>query len=116
MKLRAIGVLSVLTICLLAITTAPSLAQTCRWDGTAPFCNGECGNNETEVFREATGAAPPEIQKIPSSNPFGASCLTGSKALCCNTPGRTCRWDGTAPFCDGSCRNGEQQSEPPPNS
>lgn len=51
----------------------------------------------------------------PATNHFGSACLTGSKALCCKT-GSTCRWDGTAPFCDGSCRAGEAPAQPPPGS
>lgn len=91
-------------------------AQTCRWDGTAPICNGSCGGNETEVTRlDAIPDfwVPPFVNQNPS---FGESCVTGTKALCCATVGSTCRWDGTAPFCDGSCRSDETQSTPPPGS
>jgi len=96
------------------VSSAP--AQTCRWDGTAPFCSGECGGNETELTR--LGSIPdfwiPPFVTIP---PFGASCATGSKALCCaGTGGATCRWDGTAPFCAGECRGNERPGTPPPGS
>jgi hypothetical protein len=94
----------------------PTAAQTCRWAGTAPFCSGECGINETEITRLD---AIPDFWTPPFVNvnpPFGSSCWTGTKALCCNTPGRTCRWDGTAPFCDGGCRAGETQETPPEGS
>ncbi len=93
---------------------APGQAQTCRWDGTAPFCSGECGDNETEKLRASSGSGG--TQNVESSNPFGGDCATGSKALCCKTPGRTCRWDGTAPFCAGECKNGETAAQPPEGS
>lgn len=89
-------------------------AQSCRWDGTAPFCNGSCGGNEVEVTR-LDGIpdfwVPPFVNMNP---PFGKNCATGTKALCCSSPGRACRWDGTAPFCSGSCRSNETKSTPPP--
>lgn len=91
-------------------------AQTCRWSGTAPFCSGECGGNETEVTR-LDGIPDFWVPPFVNQNfPFGSNCVTGTKALCCSTPGRTCRWDGTAPFCDGECRPGETQVQPPPGS
>ncbi|HEY5802025.1 MAG TPA: hypothetical protein VIT92_17510 [Burkholderiaceae bacterium] len=105
----------------MALLTAAALAaavtaqsQTCRWDGTAPFCSGECGDGETEKTRASAGSGG--VQNLESSNPFGGDCATGSKALCCRTPGRSCRWDGTAPFCDGECRSGETAAEPPAGS
>ena len=116
MSARAVGVLVVVAWFLLAMDVSSAIAQTCRWDGTAPFCDGECGSNETEVTRLDGIPAfwvPPFVNVNP---PFGSNCATGTKALCCNTPGRTCRWDGTAPFCDGECRNGETQADPPPGS
>jgi hypothetical protein len=91
-------------------------AQTCRWDGTAPLCSGSCNGNETEVTRLGSIPdfwVPPFVNQTP---PFGANCATGTKALCCATPGRSCRWDGTAPFCDGGCHAGEEQVTPPPGS
>ena len=91
-------------------------AQSCRWAGTSPFCSGECSGGETELTRLDSIPdfwVPPFVTVDP---PFGSNCLTGTKALCCSTPGRICRWDGTAPFCNGSCRSNETQSEPPPGS
>ncbi|AWN41171.1 hypothetical protein DK389_12350 [Methylobacterium durans] len=95
-------------------------AQSCRWAGTAPFCAGECGSDEQEVSR---------LDAIPShwiypfvnvNPPFGAGCATGTKALCCKVPGgsstRSCRWDGTAPFCAGSCNTDESRATPPEGS
>lgn len=91
-------------------------ALSCRWDGTAPFCSGSCGAGETEITR-LDGIpdfwVPPFVNANP---PFGSNCVTGTKALCCSTPGRSCRWDGTAPFCSGSCRGDEVQTTPPENS
>ncbi|MFN7939772.1 MAG: hypothetical protein U0R19_40975 [Bryobacteraceae bacterium] len=95
---------------------ALSHPQTVRWDGTAPFCNGSCGSNETELTRLSSIPdfwVPPFVYVNP---PFGSNCFTGSKALCLQTPGRSCRWDGTAPFCDGSCGGDEVRAEPPAGS
>jgi len=114
---RVISLLFAFTLFALFTLNVPSAAaQTCRWDGTAPLCGGECSGNETEISRLGSIPdfwVPPFVSQNPS---FGANCVTGSKALCCSTPGRTCRWDGTAPFCDGECRPGETQSTPPPGS
>lgn len=88
--------------------TSPSdsMAQDCRWDGTAPYCAGECGPGESEEFRSD---AAHKVQHLPSKNFFGNGCVFGTKAYCCKTPGRTCRWDGTAPFCAGDCRDDEEE-------
>jgi hypothetical protein len=54
------------------ISVLPAAAQSCRWAGTAPLCNGACSGNETEITR---------LDKIPDgwvspfvniSPPFGA--------------------------------------------
>lgn len=104
----------VLTLLLACATATPVQAQVCRWDGTAPFCDGECGADESDTMRAGVGG--PGIDRIESVNRFGSECVTGTKALCCKTPGRSCRWDGTAPFCDGGCRAGESPAQPPPDS
>lgn len=83
-------------------------AQTCRWDGTAPYCAGECGPGETE---EGRADAAHETLHLPSTNHFGNGCVFGTKAYCCKTPGITCRWDGTAPFCAGECKAGENETK-----
>lgn len=96
----------------LFFSASVAYSQSCRWDGTAPFCNGSCGGNEMEVTRLD---AIPDFWVPPFVNgpSFGKGCATGSKALCCKSPGLSCRWDGTAPFCDGSCSNDEVVSQPP---
>lgn len=106
-------------VALLAATAASlALAQTCRWDGTAPFCSGSCRGGESETMRLSSSPdhwqdAFPGIQNMD----FGEACSTGSKALCCPaTQGSECRWDGTAPSCDGSCGAGEQRRTPPAGS
>ena len=116
MSSGGVFILIVFVFALFTINVSIASAQTLRWDGTAPFCSGSCGGNETEITRLD---AIPDFWVPPFVNltaPFGANCLTGTKALCLSTPGRSCRWDGTAPFCDGSCRPGETQSHPPPGS
>lgn len=116
MNATRLSALLLLMAALLALGSSPAAAQTCRWDGTAPLCSGECSGDETEMTRldaVPAGWVSPFINQNP---PFGANCATGTKALCCKTPGRACRWDGTAPFCEGSCRSGETAGEPPAGS
>ena len=116
MKTRMMYVFSVFAFSCLSSLISTAEAQNCRWDGTAPWCAGECSGNETEVTRlDAIPAfwVPPFVYVNP---PFGSNCAVGTKALCCATPGRSCRWDGTAPFCAGSCRPGETEAQPPPGS
>jgi hypothetical protein len=112
------GVLApvVFAFALFALDSPLAAAQSCRWDGTSPLCSGKCGGNETDMTH--LGAIPdfwvsPFVNQNP---PFGANCATGTKALCCSTAGRSCRWDGTAPFCDGGCRSGETPQNPPEGS
>jgi hypothetical protein len=91
------------------ITAAVSVVhgQSCRWDGTAPFCSGQCTGNEKEMTRASD---PPSD---PTGPPFGKRCETGTKALCCASKITSCRWDGTAPFCEGKCNSNETQTAPP---
>ncbi|CAN7757911.1 hypothetical protein LJR296_006854 [Cupriavidus necator] len=102
----------------LSLLPGIGLAQTCRWDGTAPWCSGSCGSGETEMARVSD---LPEHWKqafpIAQNTNFGAACVFGSKALCCKaSAGSQCRWDGTAPFCDGECGPGEVAAAPPAGS
>ena len=41
----------------------------CYWEGTAPFCKGQCKANWKEIVRTKCGD--------------GHSCTSGSKAYCC---------------------------------
>lgn len=92
-----------------------AVAQSCRWDGTAPFCDGSCNQNETEETRaQIAPAGSFEAASIGAT--FGKACATGTKAYCCATPGHTCRWSGTAPFCNGSCESNESPAQPPSES
>jgi len=103
----------VLVSILAAAWSGQAVAQ-CRWDGTGPICDGECGAGESEQTRARTD--PLAFDPTGSRIHFGSACATGTKALCCKTPGLTCRWDGTAPFCEGRCRGDEISSEPPAGS
>jgi len=60
-------------ILLLWIFTGKAIADCQYWDGTAPFCDGSCPGNCRTVARSNSGN--------------GASCFTGSKALCNCCPG-----------------------------
>jgi hypothetical protein len=62
----------------------------CRWDGTAPFCDGGC--ESTEIFRgayatkdEARNDQPvtPGLPENVSWKSFGKDCVTGTKSRCC---------------------------------
>ena len=109
MKIRKLFAAAACVSILFVIDVPHVNGQTCRWDGTAPYCEGSCRHNESEIWRKSTSSGPPGD----NTPPFGDACAFGSKAFCCTTPGLTCRWDGTAPFCDGGCGPGEQQSTPP---
>ncbi len=92
-----------------------AVAQTCSWQGTAPLCSGECGTGESEQTRARTD--PGLIDNASGARiSFGNDCLTGTKALCCKTPRSTCKWKGTAPFCDGECTGSETKQTPPEGS
>lgn len=116
MTFRKFWLFAVLCAAFLSLNTLPSESQTCRWDGTAPICDGSCSGDETEVTRLDSVPShwtPPFVNSNP---PFGQPCGLGSKALCCKMGGLACRWDGTAPFCEGACREGETAGTPPPGS
>jgi hypothetical protein len=118
MNVRRILTVLMCTFALSILNMSFADAQSYRWDGTAPICRGECLDNETEVFRASSLPAPPlsnPVDFLPNVPPFGNNCsLGGEKVLCQLTPGRTkkCRVDGTAPFCDGECRAGEDSTSP----
>jgi hypothetical protein len=50
--------------------------KTCRWDGTAPWCRGEC--EPDEVANDRTGDA----DRAQFAG-FGESCVAGVKVFCC---------------------------------
>src|SRR5262249_20438219 len=103
--------LSAFALLTLKIPRAAAQGTDCHWEGTAPWCNGECGSGESERTRASSSPGAPPVYYGPD---FGHSCTFGSKALCCKTPGGgSCRWDGTAPFCDGKCESFEHQGQPP---
>lgn len=113
---KRVFLLVVVAFALFMLNLPFASAQSCHWAGTAPFCSGACGGNETELTRLGGIPdfwVPPFVNVNP---PFGSNCATGTKALCCVTPGRSCHWDGTAPFCAGSCGSGETPSQPPAGS
>lgn len=74
---RATG-FALLLLLLACVTATQVQAQACRWDGTAPFCDGECGADESDTMRSAVGG--PGIDRIESVNRFGNDCATGTKA------------------------------------
>jgi hypothetical protein len=115
MTIRSVVVAMTYALALFLFNSA-AMAQTCRWAGTAPLCNGACDAGEIEMTRlDAIPDfwTPPFVNVVP---PFGSGCATGSKALCCTSRNSSCRWDGTAPFCDGECRGDERPTPPPAGS
>ncbi|GAU91386.1 hypothetical protein RvY_03649 [Ramazzottius varieornatus] len=54
---------------LLAAAAAAASGQTCRWVGTAPFCQMGCESGENEMEKSACGD--------------GACCWSGYKLRCC---------------------------------
>ena len=51
----------------------------CRWDGTAPFCDGECSPGEIQMDRSYDQNHVHEQDHTG----FGKSCSTGNKVYCC---------------------------------
>ncbi|MEM9594660.1 MAG: hypothetical protein AAGD06_10360 [Acidobacteriota bacterium] len=98
---------ALIALFVLALLLAPGVSsaqEVCRWDGTAPWCAGSCNPGETEKLQASSAD---QVQHLPSINPFGNGCVFGTKSYCCSSPGVTCRWDGTAPFCGGECEDDE---------
>lgn len=62
----------------LVLASRPSAAQSRRWDGTAPLCNGSCKPWERQLARANTSSGGHDFQ----SPQFGSACATGTKALC----------------------------------
>lgn len=66
--------------------------EPCRWEGTAPACNGRCDAGFTLIKRDKAGN--------------GKKCVTGTKAYCCLTS--SIHIVGKGPFCNGKCPVGEE--------
>ncbi len=97
--LRNLG-LAIFAIAAITASASPSVAADpdtrkarlfCWWDGTAPFCDGECKSgqrfegawrNEVEA-RNALNAIVPGVKDSNLWRDFGKDCETGTKALCC---------------------------------
>jgi hypothetical protein len=54
--------------------------SSCRWDGTAPFCKGQCLPGEIEVNRSFNAGS---VAPMSQAAGFGAMCASGTKAYCC---------------------------------
>ena len=55
----------------------------CRWDGTAPFCDGGCKGGEVyggEAWDEDQARS---VHGAMAAQMFGSDCATGTKAWCC---------------------------------
>ncbi len=95
--MKKLGLFAAITMfmpTLLVFGYSPSaVADTCLWEGKAPFCNGECRPGYTLVKRGKKGD--------------GKKCTTGTKARCCLTSDIIIR--GSAPFCNGKCKEGEER-------
>jgi hypothetical protein len=96
--MRILSIITLVGAILLAIGSARVAADSdtrpprkmCRWDGTAPFCSGECESGEKFLGAYATKAEArndqpvvPGVPKNQSWQSFGKDCETGRKAYCC---------------------------------
>lgn len=68
-------------------------AAACKWEGKAPFCNGQCQPGWVKTGKSKTGG--------------GKKCMTGMKVRCCQASNIIIR--GTAPLCSGRCKTGEER-------
>jgi hypothetical protein len=81
---RAPAAAAVFAVAALSGFSAPAAEPTpeehCRWDGTAPICDGGCRSGETQI-----GSAPNAdvARRLGEASKFGKACATGDKALCC---------------------------------
>lgn len=113
MPILKISIVSMIGILIVGSIVIPEAAMAdwtytvCRWRGTSPFCDGKCEEQEEEVDMKCGNWAP------------SMKCLSGCKVHCCRTyqiPGQVsdygdsyCRWEGTAPACDGHCKSYESE-------
>jgi hypothetical protein len=66
-----IGAVKVMRLCAIfaALYILPAMSLDCYWDGTYPFCMGECKSGYVECSSSMSGD--------------GATCVTGMKKRCC---------------------------------
>ena len=76
---------------LLIGSAAQAANSACRWEGTAPLCDGKCDPGYTQTKTSKTGD--------------GKKCATGNKIYCCLTS--SIHVVGKAPLCNGKCPTGE---------
>ncbi|PPQ87320.1 hypothetical protein CVT25_002068 [Psilocybe cyanescens] len=78
----------------------------CFWDGYAPFCAGSCPDGYVEADRGSCGdgAGSSALKYLLANSPAGHQAEEDGPA----PPG--CYWDGTAPFCAGSCPDGYEEA------
>lgn len=55
----------------------------CRWDGTAPFCDGACSSGEVFSGAASNDERAAQFTGQMAGQRFGESCATGTKAWCC---------------------------------
>jgi hypothetical protein len=83
-----LGAVPLLVVCAVSVFSLPAQAG-CRWDGSGPWCRGECSSNEVQVRRWDGGGiifSPFDLEGSLEPH-FGAGCPSGSKALCCTKCG-----------------------------
>jgi hypothetical protein len=77
-RIRTLVLSTGIFILAIAAATPGDSGWNCRWDGTAPACDGKCRPGERNVGggggAKALGATYP---------PIGEPCFTGRKELCC---------------------------------
>jgi len=81
------------------LDTNPSLTydtNPCVYSGMAPFCDGKCYSDKWTIVKRGCCIAEPGRSST--------ACWTGEKVKCCaELDPYDCFWDGTPPFCFGSC-------------
>ena len=55
----------------------------CRWDGTAPFCDGACKGGESFTGAAYDADQARNVHGAMAAQLFGSDCATGTKAWCC---------------------------------
>jgi hypothetical protein len=95
---RELGLTALVILAVILIGSANAAADSdtrkprsmCRWDGTAPFCDGDCESGEKFLGAYATKEDArndqPVVPGLPSNlswQSFGKDCAAGKKAYCC---------------------------------